>query len=240
MCYVKVKFVWKKYLVHELNSSYKAVILTFFTLRLNISPYFLLTLALGILIPLIRQSRCWTLYFYGWCLLSVLYKETEPMTFNVQQVQRPLLSFGPKASMKLATCPSNVCKVIFAARCLLYLLKCKVALELSISLSWLYSSFQELRLSSHLINEYGDEASLMIPDGASCTQWIKNLKKPKGSVIFSQENECRSNPDAFQFCGQPCSIPGSVLQLLGSSYLFRATAWEVYGRWCGVLILIFA
>ncbi|KAK4365010.1 hypothetical protein RND71_016368 [Anisodus tanguticus] len=88
--------------------------------------------------------------------------ETELMTFNVQQVQRPLLSFGPKASMKLATCPSNVCK--------------------------------ELRLSSHLSNEYGDEASLMISDGAFCTQWIKNLKKPKGS-----------------------------------SYLFRATAWEVYG-----------
>ncbi|KAG5591720.1 hypothetical protein H5410_042234 [Solanum commersonii] len=87
----------------------------------------------------------------------------------------------------------------------------------------------ELRLSSHLINEYGDEASLMISDGAFCTQWIKNLKKPKGSVVFSQENECRSNTDAFQFCGQPCSIPGSVLQLLGSSYLFRATAWEVYG-----------
>ncbi|TMW88406.1 hypothetical protein EJD97_018603 [Solanum chilense] len=114
-----------------------------------------------------------------------------------RQVQRPLLSFGPKASMKLATCPTNVCK--------------------------------ELRLSSHLINEYGDEASLMISDGAFCTQWIKNLKKPKGSVVFSQENECRSNTDAFQFCGQPCSIPRSVLQLLGSSYLFRATAWEVYG-----------
>ncbi|KAK6782537.1 hypothetical protein RDI58_020333 [Solanum bulbocastanum] len=117
--------------------------------------------------------------------------------FDLTQVQRPLLSFGPKASMKLATCPTNVCK--------------------------------ELRLSSHLINEYGDEASLMISDGDFCTQWIKNLKKPKGSVVFSQENECRSNTDAFQFCGQPCSIPGSVLQLLGSSYLFRATAWEVYG-----------
>lgn len=160
------------------------------------------------------------------------------MTFNVQQVQRPLLSFGPKASMKLATCPTNVCKVIFAPRCLLYLLRSKVSFELSISLSWLYSFLQELRLSSHLINEYGDEASLMISDGAFCTQWIKNLKKPKGSVVFSQENECRSNTDAFQFCGQPCSIPRSVLQLLGSSYLFRATAWEVYGRWGGVLVLI--
>ncbi|XP_016537856.1 anaphase-promoting complex subunit 5 isoform X1 [Capsicum annuum] len=117
--------------------------------------------------------------------------------FDLTQVQRPLLSFGPKASMKLATFPSNVCK--------------------------------ELRLSSHLINEYVDEALLMIPDGAFCTQWIKNLKKPKGSVIFSQENECRNNTNAFQFCGQPCSIPGSVLQLLGSSYLFRATAWEFYG-----------
>lgn len=30
----------------------------------------------------------------------------------LQHVQRPLLSFGPKASMKLRTSPVNVCKVV--------------------------------------------------------------------------------------------------------------------------------
>ena len=31
---------------------------------------------------------------------------------SLQHVQRPLLSFGPKTSMKLSTCPVNVCKVV--------------------------------------------------------------------------------------------------------------------------------
>ncbi|XP_031119783.1 anaphase-promoting complex subunit 5 [Ipomoea triloba] len=116
--------------------------------------------------------------------------------FDLTHVQRPLLSFGPKATMKLATCPINVCK--------------------------------ELRLSSHLINDFGDETSTLTSDGAFCTEWLKDLKKPNGCLIFAQENES-SNNRAFHFCAQPSSIPGSVLQLLGSSYLVRATAWEVYG-----------
>ena len=41
------------------------------------------------------------------------YKEKLIYCINlVQHVQRPLLSFGPKASMKLKTCPVNVCKVM--------------------------------------------------------------------------------------------------------------------------------
>ncbi|KAL4622206.1 hypothetical protein ACB092_06G280600 [Castanea dentata] len=117
--------------------------------------------------------------------------------FDLTHVQRPLVSFGPKASMKLRTCPTNVCK--------------------------------ELRLSSHLISEFGFESSTMTTDGAFSTAWLKNLQKPLGSAILSQENGSGSNENAFQFCVQPSSIPGSVLQLIGSSYLLRATAWELYG-----------
>ncbi|GMP51888.1 hypothetical protein CsSME_00017940 [Camellia sinensis var. sinensis] len=117
--------------------------------------------------------------------------------FDLTHVQRPLLSFGPKASMKLRTYPANVCK--------------------------------ELRLSSHLISDFSTENSSLITDGAFSTAWLKNFQKPMGSLVFSQENGSGSKYDAFHFCAQPNSIPGSVLQLLGSSYLVRAIAWEIYG-----------
>ncbi|KAL6554441.1 hypothetical protein OROMI_020114 [Orobanche minor] len=118
--------------------------------------------------------------------------------YDIMHVQRPLLSFGPKTSMKLRTYPANV--------------------------------YKELRLSSHLINDFSDESSVMTADGAFCTAWLKNLReKPAGSLIFTQENGTRSNADAFQFSAQPSSIPGSVLQLVGSSYLVRAGSWELYG-----------
>uniref|UniRef100_A0A2N9EY67 Anaphase-promoting complex subunit 5 n=1 Tax=Fagus sylvatica TaxID=28930 RepID=A0A2N9EY67_FAGSY len=118
--------------------------------------------------------------------------------FDLTHVQRPLVSFGPKASMKLRTCPTDVCK--------------------------------ELRQCSHLISEFGFESSTMTTDGAFSTAWLKNLQKPLGSAVLSQENGPGSNNNAFQFCVQPSSIPGSVVQLIGSSYLHRATAWELYGR----------
>ncbi|XP_073022137.1 anaphase-promoting complex subunit 5 isoform X3 [Primulina eburnea] len=117
--------------------------------------------------------------------------------YDIMHVQRPLLSFGPKASMQLRTNPANV--------------------------------YKELQLSSHLINEFGEESSVMTTEGHFCTEWLKNLKNLTGSSIFSQENETRSNSNALEFFTQPSSIPGSVLQLLGSSYLVRATSWEMYG-----------
>ncbi|KAF2314761.1 hypothetical protein GH714_033476 [Hevea brasiliensis] len=112
-------------------------------------------------------------------------------------VQRPLLSFGPKASMRLKTCPVNVCK--------------------------------ELRLCSHLISEFASETSTVATDGAFSTAWLKNLTKPMGSLVLTQENESGENFHALQFCAQSSSIPRSVLQILGSSYLLRASAWETYG-----------
>ncbi|PSS17623.1 Anaphase-promoting complex subunit like [Actinidia chinensis var. chinensis] len=117
--------------------------------------------------------------------------------FDLTHVQRPLLSFGPKASMKLRTCPINVCK--------------------------------ELRLSSHLISDFGSENSPMIIDGAFSTAWLKNFHKPMGSLVFSQDTGSGRKSDAFHFCAQPSSIPASVLQSVGSSYLVRSTAWGIYG-----------
>ncbi|XP_058195401.1 anaphase-promoting complex subunit 5 [Rhododendron vialii] len=117
--------------------------------------------------------------------------------FDLTHVQMPTLSFGPKASMKLKTCPITVCK--------------------------------ELRLSSYLISEFSSENSTMIIDGAFSTAWLKNFQKSTSPSVFSQDNELGSKSDALHFCAQPSSIPGSVLQLLGSLYLVRATAWEMYG-----------
>ncbi|OAY64956.1 Anaphase-promoting complex subunit 5, partial [Ananas comosus] len=88
--------------------------------------------------------------------------------FDLKHVKRPLLSFGPKASTKLRTCPIEVCK--------------------------------ELRLSSHVLTEFGS-------DGLSLRNKVK----------------------ISSFLAQPSPVPRSVLQLAGSSYLLRATAWEHYG-----------
>ncbi|XP_050227164.1 anaphase-promoting complex subunit 5 [Mercurialis annua] len=117
--------------------------------------------------------------------------------FDLTHVQRPLLSFGPKVSMKLKTSPINVCK--------------------------------ELRLCSNLISEFSSETFTATTDGALCTSWLKNLTKPMGSLVLTQDYGSGENFHALQFCMQPSSIPLSVLQILGSSYLLRATAWETYG-----------
>ncbi|KAK7320428.1 hypothetical protein VNO77_29885 [Canavalia gladiata] len=117
--------------------------------------------------------------------------------FDLTHVQRPLLSFGPKTSMKLSTCPINVCK--------------------------------ELRLSSHLISYFSSESSAMTIDGAFSTAWLRNLQKPMGSLFLCQENGSGNSSNVSQFTAQPTSIPGSVLQVLGLSYILRATAWELYG-----------
>ncbi|CAI0398446.1 unnamed protein product [Linum tenue] len=117
--------------------------------------------------------------------------------FDLMNVQRPLLSFGPKASIKLRTCPITVCK--------------------------------ELRSCLHLVSEYASESPTMTIEGAFSTAWLNNLRSPMGASVLSLDNGVVESSNAFQFCAQPSSIPRSVLQLVGSSYLVRATAWEIYG-----------
>ncbi|XP_022142793.1 anaphase-promoting complex subunit 5 [Momordica charantia] len=117
--------------------------------------------------------------------------------FHLMHVQRPLLSFGPRASAKLRTSPISVCK--------------------------------ELRLSTHLICQYGTESSTKMTDGFLSTAWLKNLQKSTGSHVLFRDNGSGNNSSELPFFAQPASIPGSVLQLLGSSYLLRATAFEIYG-----------
>ncbi|KAD1826796.1 hypothetical protein E3N88_42253 [Mikania micrantha] len=117
--------------------------------------------------------------------------------FDLKHVQRPLLSFGPKASVQLRTCPTNVCK--------------------------------NLRLCSQLIHQFDTESSIVTIDGALSTSWLKNQRKPTTTLIFPQENGSESHCDAFYSWLQSSSVPGSVLQLVGSSYLVRVTSWELYG-----------
>ncbi|CAM8948506.1 unnamed protein product [Rhodiola kirilowii] len=88
---------------------------------------------------------------------------------------------------------------------------------------------KEIRLSSHLISEFGVESSNMMTDGAISTSWLKNLQMPMGSFILTKEDYSAMSSDAVNICAQGIAIPGSVLQLLGSSSLLRATSWELYG-----------
>ncbi|KAF9589799.1 hypothetical protein IFM89_028734 [Coptis chinensis] len=88
---------------------------------------------------------------------------------------------------------------------------------------------KELRLSSYLLGEVGVDGAAVTVDGAFSSAWLKNLRKPNSSSVLLQGNELGSGCESFHFGGQPSPIPGSLLQLSGSSYLLRATAWEHYG-----------
>ncbi|PKA57022.1 Anaphase-promoting complex subunit 5 [Apostasia shenzhenica] len=121
--------------------------------------------------------------------------------FYLKHVERPLLSFGPKDSIKLRTCPVTICK--------------------------------ELRLSSYVLGEFGSDGLLQTnDDGAFSTSWIKNLSSSSISW-FENTKHVRSSVandfDLFHFDAQPNPVPRSALQLAGSSYLMRATSWELYG-----------
>ncbi|KAJ6846715.1 anaphase-promoting complex subunit 5 isoform X1 [Iris pallida] len=121
--------------------------------------------------------------------------------FDLKHVRRPLISFGPKTITKLRTCPINVCK--------------------------------ELRLSSHVLSDFGsDGLSQQSEDGAFSTSWLKNLTAVTGPWLKNSQKSRISSVndyDIFHFGAQPNPVPGSVLQLSGSSYLLRATSWELYG-----------
>lgn len=89
---------------------------------------------------------------------------------------------------------------------------------------------QELRLSSHVVSEFSNEGSSMSRDGDFATAWLKNPHKPMGPLMINSENGSVNDCNTFEFCAQQSSIPKAVLQQLGSSFLLRTTAWEMYGR----------
>jgi len=91
--------------------------------------------------------------------------------------------------------------------------------------------FQKLRLSSHLIHQFDNESSIVTVDGALSTSWLKNQRKPTTTLVFPPESGPESNCDTLYSWLQSSSVPGSVLQLVGSSYLVRVTSWELYGRY---------
>lgn len=71
----------------------------------------------------------------------------------------------------------------------------------------------------------------MTIDGTLSSVWLKDLQKPWGQPVLSQESGSRKSSTFFQFCDHLVSIPGSVSQIIGASYLLRATSWELYGRY---------
>uniref|UniRef100_A0A0D9Y1J5 Anaphase-promoting complex subunit 5 n=1 Tax=Leersia perrieri TaxID=77586 RepID=A0A0D9Y1J5_9ORYZ len=119
--------------------------------------------------------------------------------FDLKHVQRPLVSFGPNASTKLRTCPADVCK--------------------------------NLRLSSRVLTDFGTDGSSN-DNGSFSTSWLRNLSAASNSWC-SRSTKSRklltNDFENFHFHAQPSPIPASVLQLAGSAYLLRATAWEHYG-----------
>ncbi|XP_042427644.1 anaphase-promoting complex subunit 5-like isoform X2 [Zingiber officinale] len=120
--------------------------------------------------------------------------------FDLKHVKKPLISFGPKASMKLKTCPISVCKELRLSSKVLSEFGADGILQLNdtgaFSTSWL--------------------KNLTTVDNP----WLKSHMSRSLSA---------NDFDVFQFHGQPSPIPGSVLQLAGASYLLRSTAWEYYG-----------
>ncbi|MQM02776.1 hypothetical protein Taro_035544 [Colocasia esculenta] len=88
---------------------------------------------------------------------------------------------------------------------------------------------KELRLSSYLLSEFGaDGLSLPNDTGVFSSAWLKNLQKSITSPTSLNTNR-PNDYDTFHFTSQPNPIPGSVLQLAGSSYLLKAASWELYG-----------
>ncbi|XP_062202653.1 anaphase-promoting complex subunit 5 isoform X2 [Phragmites australis] len=121
--------------------------------------------------------------------------------FDLKHVQRPLVSFGPNASTKLRTCPADVCK--------------------------------NLRLSSRVLTDFGtDVLSTSNDNGSFSTSWLRNLSAASNSWCSSSTKSRKLHKndfDNFHYHAQPSPVPAPVLQLAGSTYLLRATAWEHYG-----------
>jgi hypothetical protein len=101
-----------------------------------------------------------------------------------------------------------------------------------------------------VLTDFGtDVLSTSNDNGSFSTSWLRNLSAASNSWCSSstESRKLHKNDfDSFYYHGQPSPIPTSALQLAGSTYLLRATAWEHYGRYvpascyCQDLILVLA
>jgi anaphase-promoting complex subunit 5 len=86
-----------------------------------------------------------------------------------------------------------------------------------------------------VLTDFGtDGLSASNDNGSFSTSWLRNLSAASNSWCSSSKKSGKlltNDFDNFHFHAQPSPIPASVLQLAGSAYLLRATAWEHYGRY---------
>lgn len=122
-------------------------------------------------------------------------------------------------------------------------LRIRAAVYLCVYIKVLIISFvfflcvQNLRLSSRVLTDFGtDVLSTSNENGSFSTSWLRNLSTASDSWRSNsmKSTKLHNDFDNFHYHAQPSPIPASVLQLAGSSYLLRATAWEHYGRYLSV------
>ena len=101
-------------------------------------------------------------------------------------------------------------------------------------ISLMFFLLQNLRLSTRVLTDFGTDAlSTSNDNGSFSTSWLRNLSAASDSWRSSsmKSTKLHNDFDNFHYLAQPSPVPAPVLQLAGSGYLLRATAWEHYGRY---------
>ena len=101
-------------------------------------------------------------------------------------------------------------------------------------ISLMFFLLQNLRLSTRVLTDFGTDAlSTSNDNGSFSTSWLRNLSAASDSWHSSsmKSTKLHNDFDNFYYLAKPSPVPAPVLQLAGSGYLLRATAWEHYGRY---------
>jgi len=89
-----------------------------------------------------------------------------------------------------------------------------------------------------VLTDFGaDVLSTSNDNGSFSTSWLRNLSAASDSWRRSSKNTKKlhiNDFDNFHYHAQPSPVPAPILQLAGSAYLLRATAWEHYGRYISI------
>jgi len=112
----------------------------------------------------------------------------------------------------------------------LYICLCAKVLIISL----VFFLLQNLRLSTRVLTDFGTDAlSTSNDNGSFSTSWLRNLSAASDSWRSSsmKSTKLHNDFDNFYYLAKPSPVPAPVLQLAGSGYLLRATAWEHYGRY---------